>query len=168
MIDFSKKYYFKLFKDLNNLKSQIMEEKFDASKKINIEWNTSDKSGVVQYAFKKLPRKIPDKLFIPFTNKDVEEYMKGDRIIAFTKIIVPAGQHVTPHCDNSYWGPEFFRVHIPLMNTKAYFTYDDKKIVWKKGKIYFFDVRNVKHSADNYSNKDFEFIAIDIKIENEK
>lgn len=168
MINFSTNYYQNLFLDLEKIKDEIISEKFDPEKKMNIVWDTPDEIGRVEYAFKKLPRKIDNKLMIPFTNEKVKNYMKSDRIVAFTKITVPAGQHVTPHYDNSYWGPEFFRAHIPLMDTEAYFTYGDQKIVWEKGKLYFFDVRNVKHSADNYSNKDFEFVAIDIKIENEK
>lgn len=168
MINFSRDYYQKLFKGLEDIKDQIMSEKFDPVKKLNVAWNTNNQDGKVEYSFKKLPREVPEQLLTPFTHKVVGDFMKSDRIVAFTKIIVPAEQHVTPHYDNSYWGPEFFRSHIPLMDTEAYFTYGEEKIVWERGKLYFFDVRNVMHSANNYSKKDFEFIAIDIKIENEQ
>ena len=168
MINFSRDYYTKLFSDLENIKDEIIAEEFDCSKKLGSAWNTEDENGKVEYAFKKIPRKVPDSLLTPFTNEKVANFMQSDRIIAFTKIIVPSGQHVAPHYDNSYWGPEFFRSHIPLMDTEAYFTYGDEKIIWEKSKLYFFDVRSVRHSADNYSDKDFEFISIDIKIENEQ
>jgi hypothetical protein len=167
MIDFSRDYYQELFLNLEKIKDDIMSEEFDTFK-LNILWNTTDQKGDIQYQFKKVPKKYPKNCFKPFTNKSVESFMEREEILAFTKIILPAGQHVTPHYDNSYWGPDFFRAHIPLMDTEAYFTYGDEKIVWEKGKLYFFDVRNFKHAADNYSDKDFEFIAIDIKIENEK
>lgn len=167
MIDFSKDYYQNLFNDIEKIKDKIISEKFDPIRKLNIAWQTNEENGRVEYAFKKIPRNLSEKLLTPFTDKVVAEFMKNDRIVAFTKIIVPAKQHVTPHYDNSYWGPEFFRSHIPLMDTEAYFTYGEDKIAWEKGKLYFFDVRNVMHSANNPSTEDFEFIAIDIKIEEE-
>jgi hypothetical protein len=45
------------------------------------------------------------------------------------------------------------------------FYYGDEEINWKKGELYFFDVRHIEHSAKNDSDEKFEFISIDICVE---
>lgn len=164
MLDFSRKYYVDYYQKTNELKDLILNEYFNKKTNMKISWNIDDDNGCVLYAFKKIPSagSIPkDK----YTYDKVKEYADDDRIIAFSKITIPSGQHVGDHVDNCYWPREFFRAHIPLMDTEAVFYYGDEEINWKKGELYFFDVRHVNHSAKNESDADFEFISIDICVE---
>jgi len=166
MIDFSKPYYEEYYSKVSEIKDLIISENFFSEKNMKISWNINEENGTVLYAFKKLPTKGSKVPLNDYTSDFIEKFfMNDDRILAFSKITIPAGEYVGDHKDNCYWQREFFRAHIPLMDTEAVFYYGDEEINWKKGQLYFFDVRNVNHSAKNDSDKDFEFIAIDICIE---
>jgi len=164
-IDFSRPYYVEYYDKINELKQLILDEHFSPKTNMKISWNIDDDSGCVLYAFKKIPR---EEATIPkdkYSTEIVEKFAEDDRILAFSKITIPPGQHVGEHVDTKYWPKEFFRAHIPLMDTDAMFYYGDEEINWKKGELYFFDVRHIKHSAKNESDKSFEFISIDICVE---
>ena len=165
MIDFSRPYYVEYYDKITKLKDLILQEYFNPKTNLKISWNIDDDNGCVLYAFKKIPS---DEATIPktkYSDELIEKFSADDGVLAFSKITVPAGQHVGEHVDNCYWPREFFRAHIPLMDTEAMFYYGDEEINWKKGELYFFDVRHIKHSAQNNSDKDFEFISIDICVE---
>lgn len=167
MIDFSKNYYKEYYQKITDIKDIILQESFSPRKNMKISWNTDDDNGIVMYAFKKLNTKATKVPIDDYTNEFIANTISNDdRILAFSKITIPAGQSVGEHVDTCYWSREFFRAHIPLMDTEAMFYYGEQEINWKKGELYFFDVRNVRHSAKNNSDKDFEFVAIDICIEN--
>ena len=167
-IDFSRPYYVEYYDKINELKDLILEEYFNPKTNLKISWNIDEDSGCVLYAFKKLPR---DEATVPKTkycSETIEQFGKDDNILAFSKITLPSNQHVGEHIDTKYWPKEFFRAHIPLEDTEAIFYYGEEEINWKKGELYFFDVRHIKHSAKNESDKDCEFISIDICVEDAK
>lgn len=166
MIDFSRDYYKRYYQKISEVKDLILQEYFSPKKSMSIAWNIEEEGGTVLYAFKKLDCKGSKVPIEDYNSEKINSIISDDdRILAFSKITIPSGQSVGKHIDNCYWSREFFRAHIPLMDTKAMFYYGDEEINWKMGKLYFFDVRNIKHSAKNDSNEDFEFIAIDICTE---
>ena len=164
MIDFSRPYYVEYYNKMHTLKDLFLLEFFNEKYSLNIAWDSEDYTGSVLYGFKKFPfdMNIP---LQEYTESLIEKFANDDRIMAFSKIIIPPKQKVGEHVDTCYWPKEFFRAHVPLMDTKAIFYYGDEEINWKRGEIYFFDVRHIKHGAKNDSDEAFEFISIDICVE---
>lgn len=170
MIDFSTKYYLDYRNKIEQYKDLILAENFDDQTSLKIDWNTGNGgTGSVVYSFKKMPRKDflgrKDGVKKAYTNSLVESFFQDERILAFSKITIPAGQSVDEHIDTCYWPKEFFRIHIPLEDTEAVFYYGDEEVQWKFGEVYFFDVRHIKHGAKNKSGKDFSLLIVDICVE---
>jgi aspartyl/asparaginyl beta-hydroxylase (cupin superfamily) len=71
-------------------------------------------------------------------------------------------QHHGPFSGN----PIFRRLHFSLEDSpeNCFMIFDDKKYVWKKGELQFFDVHNFTHEFYNNSNDFFSLLLIDVLV----
>lgn len=153
--DHTKKY----FNKCHILLSEFFQINWKSISTFDIDFNNGDSD--LKYKFLKISSK-------PFTKVEKTESIKINQFLSDLNILSCGIIELKPHSkvqihkDHDYWIHPFYRIHIPLNSTGAFFIYDDEKIVWEREKVYIFDVMNIEHGAENATDEVFEMLYVDI------